>query len=149
MKRILALLFSVLLPGGAGLSALAQQGSPQTAPPPAEISDGQKRQDAFELVWKTVNDRFYDPAFGGLDWRKVHERYAPLVALAKTDQEFHPLLQQMLNELHQSHFMIIPKEAIPKLVPKRKGDDTDDGSYTDDLAEVEEDDSATPLDRIG
>jgi carboxyl-terminal processing protease len=148
MKKILALLLSILLPGGAGFSALAQQGTPQTAPPPAEISDAQKRHETFELVWKTVNDRFYDPAFGGLDWRKVHERYAPLVALAKTDQEFHPLLQQMLNELHQSHFMIIPKEAIPKL-PKRKGDDTVDGVDTDDLAAAEEDDSATPLDRLG
>jgi carboxyl-terminal processing protease len=62
-----------------------------------------------------VNDLFYDPKFGGVNWAKVRERYEPLVAKVPNDREFHMLLQQMLNELHQSHFIVIPREAIPKI----------------------------------
>jgi carboxyl-terminal processing protease len=104
-------------------------------------------------VWKTVNERFYDPTFGGVDWQKVHERYLPLVAAAKSDREVHLLLQQMIGELHQSHFVIVPKEAIPKLLPKHKEDDDEGGvgdkDDTEDLMAAENDETATPLDRLG
>jgi carboxyl-terminal processing protease len=148
-KHTVELLISFLLAAVIGsAAAFAQQPTP-TPNRSDDRSDAQKRQDSFEIVWKTVNDRFYDPNFGGVDWRKVHERYAQYVAQAKTDQELHQLLQQMLNELHQSHFIIIPKEAIPKLAPKRRADDASDGADADELAEAEDDESATPLDRIG
>src|SRR5712691_4017680 len=104
VRMILVRLLSALLIAIAGFSTFAQH-SPQPAPLLPDISDVQKRQASFELVWKTVNESFYDPAFAGVDWRSVRERYAPLAARAKTDQELHLVLQQMLNELHQSHFM--------------------------------------------
>ena len=152
MKRISTLLFSVLLMTGAGLSALAQQASPPTAPAPVDTTDTQKRQESFDIVWKTVNERFYDPTFGGVDWKKVRERYAPMVAAAQSDQEVHRLLQGMVSELHQSHFVIIPKEAIPKLIPRNRSEGANgaDDIYDEDLLErIENDDSTTPLDRIG
>ena len=30
---------------------------------------------AFDAVWNTVNDNFYDPNFHGVDWKAVGERY--------------------------------------------------------------------------
>ena len=66
------------------------------------------RQQAFEIVWRTVKEKHFDPTFGGLDWDKVKEQYAPRVAAVKSDMELYQLLQQMLGELHQSHFNIIP-----------------------------------------
>jgi carboxyl-terminal processing protease len=149
MKRICTLLIALLIMAGAGFPAQAQ--TQQTASPPAEVSDAQKRQESFDIVWKTVNERFYDPSFGGVDWKKVRERYAPLVAAAQSDQEVHRLLQQMVSELHQSHFVIIPKEAIPKLIARRK-DDAPNANEVDDeemLVELENDELTTPLDRIG
>lgn len=152
-RRILQLLIGLLLTALSGLPLRAQQ--PDPPPPakqPAAQSDAQKRQESFELVWKTVNESFYDPTFGGVDWKKVHERYAPLVAHANSDQAVHLLLQQMIGELHQSHFLIIPREAIPKLLPKRKENEDpagpDDNDDTDDLLAAENDESATPLDRL-
>ncbi|HEY0547680.1 MAG TPA: S41 family peptidase [Pyrinomonadaceae bacterium] len=97
-----------------------QAQSPQTispvavSPPAAASAEAAKRQEAFEIVWTTVKEQFYDQSFGGVDWDKVRERYAPRVAQAASNQELNLLLQQMLNELHQSHFLIIPPEAIPK-----------------------------------
>src|SRR5262245_61669573 len=70
------------------------------------------RQQVFEKVWSTVKEKHFDPSFGGVDWDKIHEQYAPRVASVKNNGELYDLLQQMLNELHQSHFSIIPPEAI-------------------------------------
>ncbi len=70
------------------------------------------RTDTFEAVWKTVNDKFYDPGFNGVDWRAVHEEYAPLVAATKSDEALYPLLNKMLGELRASHFNVRPPESI-------------------------------------
>jgi carboxyl-terminal processing protease len=50
----------------------------------------------FETVWQTVNDKYFDPTFGGLDWSEVHERYQPLIATAENDNEFYERLNVML-----------------------------------------------------
>jgi carboxyl-terminal processing protease len=34
----------------------------------------------FDSVWQTINDNFYDPAFGGADWKAIRQKYAPQVA---------------------------------------------------------------------
>ena len=70
------------------------------------------RQETFDIVWRTVKEKHFDPTLGGLDWDKVREQYAPRAAAAKSNNEFYDVLRQMLGELHQSHFNIIPPEAI-------------------------------------
>jgi carboxyl-terminal processing protease len=70
------------------------------------------RQETFDIVWRTVKEKHFDPTLGGLDWNKVREQYAPLAAGAKSNGEFYGVLRQMLGELHQSHFNIIPPEAV-------------------------------------
>ena len=78
---------------------------------PAE-SRADLRQETFDIVWRTVKEKHFDPTLGGLDWDKVREQYAPRAAAAKTDNELYGILRQMLGELHQSHFNIIPPEAV-------------------------------------
>lgn len=81
------------------------------------ITDDRSTEDlhhkTFDIVWRTVNEKHFDPTFGGVDWAKVREDYEPKLAKIKTDAELYQLLQQMLGELKQSHFNIIPPEAIP------------------------------------
>lgn len=105
--------------------------SPVAVAPTAASAEAAKRQEAFEIVWTTIKEQFYDQSFGGVDWDKVRERYAPRVAQTASNQELNLLLQQMLNELHQSHFLIIPPEAIPKFpapdeIDESLADETDD-----------------------
>jgi carboxyl-terminal processing protease len=69
------------------------------------------RQETFEIVWKRVKEKHYDPNLNGVDWDAVHEKYAPRVATVKTDEELYRLLSEMLGELKQSHFAIIPPSA--------------------------------------
>ena len=66
----------------------------------------------FETVWQTVNDRYFDPSFGGLDWAEVHDRYKPLIAAAESDEEFYKLLNQMLFELNVSHVGAVPPDDL-------------------------------------
>jgi carboxyl-terminal processing protease len=116
LLSLLSLLLAALAAPGLGQQPIA----PTPAVAPAVQSDAGKRQEAFQIVWQTVNDSFYDPKFGGVDWARVRERYEPQVAKINNDREFHQLLQQMLNELHQSHFLVVPREAIPKIrIPKK------------------------------
>ncbi|HVG20357.1 MAG TPA: PDZ domain-containing protein, partial [Blastocatellia bacterium] len=98
-------------------AALLSSAAAQTRPAPQPVggsaaSAPDARQETFDIVWRTVKEKHFDPTLGGVDWDKVRERYAPRVGAVKSDGELYALLQQMLGELHQSHFQIIPPEAI-------------------------------------
>ncbi len=69
----------------------------------------------FEIVWRTVKEKHFDPTLGGVDWDKVREQYAPRVKEVKSDQELYTLLQKMLDELKQSHFRILSPEAVVQI----------------------------------
>jgi len=79
-------------------------GSAQTTP---EI-----RQKTFEKIWKTVDEKFWDPTFGGVNWRSVHDQYAPQVTAVNSDKEFYGLMDKMLGELKTSHMGVISPDEI-------------------------------------
>ncbi len=98
---------------GAAWAQAQRPSAPQTAQ--GAISSGEKTDDlrrrTFDIVWRTVKEKHFDPAMGGVDWDKARETYAPRAADAKSDQELYVVLQEMLGELRQSHFSIIPPES--------------------------------------
>ena len=100
----------------------------------------ERREKSFQLVWQTVKNEHFDPTLGGVDWDSVRKRYAPRVARVRSDEELHNLLQEMLNELPQSHFTIVPPERIPKIKVgrKRAGKETTKETDALDLVEDEE-----------
>jgi C-terminal processing protease CtpA/Prc len=103
------LLACSLLLAGCGLQPITPTPTPTTAPTPTPAStptDGARTDGylgIFETVWQTVNDTYFDPDFGGLDWRAEHDRYEPLIAEVENDQAFYQLLNQMLWKLNVSH----------------------------------------------
>lgn len=107
-----------------------------------EADEHARRLETFEIVWRTVKEQNFDQTFGGLNWDAVRAEFAPRVERARTDRELHLLLQQMINRVGQSHFVIIPPEAIPEL----PADDEDGADEGDDGAGGEDgDDEAKPL----
>jgi len=62
-----------------------------------------ERIEVFEKIWKNVDEHYYDPDFGGVNWREVRQRYLPLVQQVKDDQEFYVLMDRMTGELHDAH----------------------------------------------
>lgn len=106
LKRLTStLLIGLLL---ASASAFGRQDTfkaPRTGivAPIAEALSPKDRVDAFEDVWETINEKYYDPSFNGVNWRAVRERYRPLIERAGTDEDFYIVLKQMVGELHDAH----------------------------------------------
>jgi carboxyl-terminal processing protease len=72
---------------------------------------------SFDIVWQTVHETHYDPAFGGLDWKDAYRRYRPLVADAKNDAEFYARTNRMLFELRLSHLLVVTTEELKHALP--------------------------------
>ncbi|HUF46785.1 MAG TPA: S41 family peptidase [Vicinamibacterales bacterium] len=62
---------------------------------------------AFDEVWQTIHDTYYDPTFGDLDWKAVREEFRPRVEAAVSGQDVREIIREMLARLGQSHFMLI------------------------------------------
>lgn len=120
MKKLLLI---VLLVAALCFGASAQTGQvDKVVVSSGAAASPEVRQETFDIVWRTVKEKHFDPTLGGLDWDKVRAQYAPRAAAAKTDAEFYSVLRQMLGELHQSHFNIIaPEDVVQDDSPEPKG----------------------------
>ncbi|MGB6668514.1 MAG: S41 family peptidase [Candidatus Acidiferrum sp.] len=88
------LLLAVLILGL--VSSMAARGTSRALTP-------KDRAQVFEKVWKDVDEHYYDPEFGGVNWREIHQRYLPLVEAAKDDKDFYSIVDRMTAELHDAH----------------------------------------------
>jgi carboxyl-terminal processing protease len=61
------------------------------------------RLKVFEEVWHTIDEKYYDPRFKGVNWKAVHDRYSPLIENVTSDADFYGLLKKMVGELHDAH----------------------------------------------
>jgi carboxyl-terminal processing protease len=62
----------------------------------------------FEVVWKKLNETYYDSTFGGLNWKEAYDRYLPQISTAENDEEYYRLVNRMLWELKVSHTNLVP-----------------------------------------
>lgn len=69
------------------------------------------RRQTFEMVWSTVDEAYFDPTFGGVNWKGVGEAYRKKLLSAGDKNELRVLLREMLGQLKRTHFDIIPREA--------------------------------------
>ena len=100
---------------------LGEEGGPSTevVPSPRKASlDTAQRERAFDFVWSTINERYYDPAFNGADWKALASTYRPLAMKALDDQAFWDVLDRMSGELKDSHTRV----ESPRQVALRKLD---------------------------
>ncbi|HEX4857869.1 MAG TPA: S41 family peptidase, partial [Usitatibacteraceae bacterium] len=68
--------------------------------------------DALETVWRTIDERYYDPKLNGVDWRAVRMRYEPLLKATASDDDYWELLDKMAGELKDSHTRVeSPKQV--------------------------------------
>jgi carboxyl-terminal processing protease len=57
----------------------------------------------FDDVWETIEDRYYDPRFNGVDWQAKRATFRPATAKAASTHEFYELLRQMIVSLRDAH----------------------------------------------
>ena len=90
---------------------------PRQAAKPAGLTAAQrsKNVESFEVVWKTIRDKHFDPKLGGLDWQAVHDASRPKVEAATTMKDARAVISEAIERLHQTHFGIIPAELYEGL----------------------------------
>ncbi len=72
----------------------------------------------FNECWRQMRDFFYDPGMHGVDWKAVHDRYAPLVEHVSHRADLTYLIGEMIGELNVGHAYVgggdLPKvERVP------------------------------------
>jgi carboxyl-terminal processing protease len=93
MKRVFAILLVAM--------ALAAPCSAKDAPRASYT-------ELFDAVWQTIDENFYDPSFGGVDWKAVREKYRPDVTRIESDSAFLAIGYRMMRELRVSHLELVP-----------------------------------------
>jgi len=69
---------------------------------------------AFDQTWQTIHDTHFDPSFNGVDWNALRTELRPRAEAARTRAELRAVLDDMLGRLAQSHFAVIPSDALPE-----------------------------------
>lgn len=57
----------------------------------------------FDDIWETIQDRYYDPRFNGVDWQQQRASFRPAAAKAGNSHEFYELMRQMIGSLKDAH----------------------------------------------
>ena len=96
-----------------GVAAVTMSCSPslKASTPALESRPGSPPANAYEtfdIVWSRVEEKHFDPTHNGVDWEAIGDLYRPRVEETRSNAELRELLQEMLAELGQSHFVIIP-----------------------------------------
>src|SRR5689334_13413623 len=73
------------------------------------------RLDIFSDAWETINEKYYDPSFNGVNWRAVREQYRPVAEAARTDDDFYTVMKKMVGELRDAHTRFAtPRERMER-----------------------------------
>lgn len=106
---LLLVAFGLLL---TGCSSGEPTASTPTPHPPAVIPttlNASERLAIFNRVWHTVDNEYFDPSFGGMDWESIGHEYRQKLADTEDDHTFWlGVLNPMLWELGVSHLVVLP-----------------------------------------
>jgi len=100
-------------------AALAPSGARPAQARPAEVQDAggaltpEQALASFDEAWQTVHDTHFDKTFNGVDWDALKAELRPKAAEAKTRDDVRAVISEMLGRLNQSHFAVIPSDALP------------------------------------
>ncbi|MCX6875657.1 MAG: S41 family peptidase [Verrucomicrobia bacterium] len=88
-----------------GCPALLKQGALTRFPIAMTVE--RRREDVLRLgfrrIWRTLGERFYDPAMTGTDWPALREKYEALAVAARDSRQFDRVVGLLLGELQASH----------------------------------------------
>ncbi|HJT66346.1 MAG TPA: S41 family peptidase [Pyrinomonadaceae bacterium] len=57
----------------------------------------------FDDLWETIEDRYYDPRFNGVNWQAKRTTFRPAAMKATSTHEFYELMRQMIASLRDAH----------------------------------------------
>jgi tricorn protease len=84
-------------PKKVGDSALSLNGMRAEIDPPAEWKQ------IYNEVWRQERDYFYEPEMNGVDWQKMHDKYAELLPYVSDRYSLTYIMGELIGELSNSH----------------------------------------------
>jgi carboxyl-terminal processing protease len=67
---------------------------------------------SFDTAWLRVRDNYYDSTMRGLDWVALRDSLRPLVARGESRADTRAAISTLLSKLGESHFGVLPGEAM-------------------------------------
>ncbi len=135
MFRRDCLLFLLALGLAGPPCAAAQQPAVET--PPAYDADQRALDlESFDTIWRLVRERHWAPDLGGVDWDAAREKYRPQVEAADSRDKARGVMSDLLHELGQSHYGVIPASAYGVLEEDENGDAPEDGKKSEPSADA-------------
>lgn len=68
------------------------------------------RLTVFDDVWETIQERYYDPGFHGVDWQAKRVTFRAAAARAGTGHELYDVMRQMIASLRDAHTRVYSPE---------------------------------------
>ena len=87
---------------------------------PQEVNVARKYAAAFDLCWRTMRDRYYDPRLNNRNWDDVRRKYAPMAQQATSADELATVVRLMLGELNGSHLGFHVSEGEPQAADSQR-----------------------------
>jgi carboxyl-terminal processing protease len=96
-----------------GIPPSLQSGVSNAASDDASVvstSTREGRLAVFDDFWETIQERYYDPTFRGIDWTANRASFRREAADASGSQEFYEVLRQMIRPLKDAHTRVYSPE---------------------------------------
>ncbi len=68
--------------------------------------------ETFDAAWRIVYETHFDTTFNGVDWLALKDELRPEAEAAQDVHDLRVVIREMLDRLGQSHFVLIPREAV-------------------------------------
>jgi len=108
-------------------AATTNAAAPASATAPAHVAnpiDPMLAIATFDSAWELVYESHFDPNFNGVDWSAVRDELRPRVEGVEDENELRAVIADMLSRLGQSHFALLPREAVDRLENDAPQDDS-------------------------
>jgi tricorn protease len=85
-----------------------------------EVNPPQEWAQIYNEVWRQERDYFYEAAMNGVDWQKIHDKYAQLLPYVADRYSLTYIMGDMIGELSNSHTYVGGGD-YPDLHPVKAG----------------------------
>jgi len=73
-----------------------------------------RHEKIFDVAWKTVDEKYYDPKFDHARWRALRDAYRPRIKDAPDDTVFYiNVLTNLMNQAGTSHVSVVMPASAP------------------------------------
>ena len=77
----------------------------------------------FDMVWKTINDEYVDPGYGGINWEALRDGYRERIETADGAVSAYEILAELVTELGNRMTYVVPPWFRPQTAATSDDDD--------------------------